>query len=244
MPRYLLTIEFDGTSYSGWQIQPDAETVEGVIEEAFSKILQEPIDLIGQGRTDAGVHARAQTAHVDLPEKVDLYKVIHGVNSLAGEAIYIKEYVKVKEDFHARFNATHRCYSYRLSRNPSPLIRKTSWYPGEISNYERLNECASLLDGTFDFKGFSKYNEENYTTICTVFEANWERTEENLIFTICANRFLRNMVRRLVGTMVAVSQEQYTLEDFEKLLIGEAMQKGSKTAPPSGLILEKVFYDF
>ncbi|MBO6793214.1 MAG: tRNA pseudouridine(38-40) synthase TruA [Balneolaceae bacterium] len=242
MSRYSLIIEYNGEPFSGWQIQPDAITVEGELEKAFAKILQQPVDLIGQGRTDAGVHANGQVAHVDLPDDVDMYKLLHGVNSLAGKDVFIKTYEKVEDEFHARFDALTRSYSYRVAKYPRPLFNHISWFPGEIKEPIVLNECAALLLGEHDFNGFSKYNEENFTTLSTIENARWKETGEAFVFEITANRFLRNMVRRLVGTSVAVAQGNYTVKDFKKMLDLEAVAKASKSAPAKGLILEKVSY--
>lgn len=242
MSRYSFIIEYNGQPFSGWQIQPDAITVEGELEKAFTKILQQPIDLIGQGRTDAGVHARGQVAHVDLPDDVDMYKLIHGVNSLAGSDVFIKHYEKVNDDFHARFDALTRSYSYRVVKYPSPLLNAISWYPGELKEFGLLNDCAELLLGEHDFDGFSKYNEENFTTLCTVEKAQWTETETAFVFEISANRFLRNMVRRLVGTMAEVAQGKYAVQDVKNILDRREGAKASKTAPAKGLILEKVSY--
>ncbi len=242
MTRYKLIIEYNGKVYSGWQIQPDAVTVEGELEKAFSKILQQPIDLLGQGRTDAGVHANGQVAHVDLPDDVDMYKLLHGVNSIVGKDAYIKTYEKVDDEFHARFDALTRSYSYRVAKFPRPLFNHISWYPGVLKDPTLCNECARMLLGEHDFSGFSKYNEENFTTLCTIETAMWSETNEAFVFEITANRFLRNMVRRLVGTSVAVAQGNYTVKDFKEMLNLEQGAKASKTAPAKGLILEKVSY--
>lgn len=242
MNRYLIEIEYNGADYAGWQIQPDVRTVEGVIEQAFSKILQTPIDIIGQGRTDAGVHASGQTAHLDLPEDVDIYKLIHGVNGLVGDNIYIKHIEPVKPEFHARFDALTRRYRYTVLAYPSPLLIEYGWYSGYVIKLAELNACAEMLIGDHDFDGFSKFNEENYTTICTVFDAKWVNQPHSVYFEIEANRFLRNMVRRLVGTMMEVSRGKMTREEFADILSNKSEVKAAYTAPAKGLNLNEVFY--
>lgn len=242
MPRYKLTIEFDGTQFSGWQIQPEARTVEEEIEKAFSQILQQPIDLIGQGRTDAGVHAKGQVAHVDLPDSVQPEKLIFGVNGLVGEEVEIHSIEKVHADFHARFDATSREYEYSILKRKSPLKRNTSWSIGGDLDISKMKDCAKLLSGEFDFKGFSKFSEDNYTTLCAIIHSEIEERGEEIIFRIRSNRFLRNMVRRLIGTMVEVGLGKMSLEEFKEILENSSSGKRTFTAPARGLVLTKVFY--
>lgn len=242
MPRYKLTIEYDGTNFSGWQIQPDARTVEEEIEKAMSKILQERVDIIGQGRTDAGVHALSQVAHVDLPDSIGLEKFLSGVNGLTGEEIYIRSAEEVHADFHARFDASSREYEYRILKYQSPLRNRTAWWPGRNVDFNRMEECVKLLIGKFDFSGFSKFNEENFTTLCTILNTELEEQREEIIFRISANRFLRNMVRRLVGTMVEVGKGKLTVDDFREKLENPEAEVKTFTAPAKGLVLTKVFY--
>lgn len=242
MSRYKLIIEYNGKNFSGWQIQPDARTVEGELEKAFSTILQKDIDLIGQGRTDAGVHAKGQVAHVDLEDIEDLQKLIFGVNSMIGSEVYIHNVEQVKPEFHARFDALSREYAYTILKKPSPLLDEVSWTPSGEINGSLLSKCAALLDGEFDFSGFSKFNEENYTTLCTIQKSEFEELGDRWVYRIQANRFLRNMVRRIVGTMVEVSKGKIKLEDFEKLLKDPSAEVKSFTAPGKALTLKKVFY--
>ncbi len=241
--RYKLLIEYHGAYFSGWQIQPDATTVEGELEKAFSKILQQPIDLIGQGRTDAGVHARGQVAHVDLNDEVDVQKLIFGVNGVSSNHVFIHEIEEVKADFHARFDASSRAYTYTLLKRPSPLHHDIGWVIPKDTDIRLLEECATLLNGEFDFDGFSKFNEENYTTLCTIFNTAIEEKEDRVLFHIQANRFLRNMVRRLIGTMIQVGIGKIKLNDYRELLFNPKADVKSFTAPAHGLVLEKVFYE-
>tara|TARA_R110002124_G_scaffold120157_3_gene278033 strand:+ start:15481 stop:16209 length:729 start_codon:yes stop_codon:yes gene_type:complete len=242
MPRYKLTIEYNGIGFSGWQIQPDARTVEGELEKAFSKILQQDVDLIGQGRTDAGVHAKGQVAHVNLENVANLEKLIVGVNGLVGSEIYIHECEKVHEEFHARFDAISREYAYTILKTPSPLLDEVAWCPSGELDPALFLKCAALLKGEFDFSGFSKFNEENYTTLCTIQKSEFEELEDKWIYRISANRFLRNMVRRIVGTMMEVSKGKLTVKEFSELLNNSDAEVKSFTAPSKALVLEKVFY--
>lgn len=243
MPRYKLLIEFDGTDFSGWQIQPDALTVEEEIEKAFSTILQKPIDILGQGRTDAGVHAKGQVAHVDLPEGINTQKLLFGVNGMIGNHIQIYSIEEVYSEFHSRFDAVFREYEYTLLLNPSPLKNRTCWWPNGMLDISKMKECSTFLTGEFDFKGFSKYNEENYTTLCTIMLSEWEERENEYIYRIRANRFLRNMVRRLVGTMVEVGKGKQEVLEFEEMLHKPTSNYRTVTAPAKGLVLSKVFYE-
>jgi tRNA pseudouridine38-40 synthase len=242
MPRYKLTIEFNGENFSGWQVQPDARTVEGDLEKAFSTILQTDIDLIGQGRTDAGVHAKGQVAHVDLDNINDIEKLIFGVNGMVGREIHIHHIEEVHKDFHARFDALAREYSYTILKGPSPLKDNLGWM--QIGDFDSsiLIECAALLNGEFDFSGFSKYNEENYTTLCTIMKSEFEETNDKWVYRIRGNRFLRNMVRRIVGTMMEAAKGKLSTSDFQMLLDNPSADVKSFTAPAKALVLEKVFY--
>lgn len=242
MQRYKLTIEYDGTNFSGWQIQPDSRTVEEEIEKAFSQILQQPIDLLGQGRTDAGVHAMGQVAHVDLPDSINPEKLTYGVNGLVGNEIHIHEMTKVDDEFHSRFDAEYREYEYSILTKASPLKRQSSWFPNSDYEIDKVKECISLLMGEFDFSNFSKYNEENYTTLCTILLCEMEEIEGELIVRIRANRFLRNMVRRLVGTIIEVGKGKMSVQEFEELLKNPGKKTPTYTAPAKGLRLIRVFY--
>lgn len=242
MPNYKLTIEFDGTHFSGWQIQPNDRTVEGTLEEAFSKVLQQNIDLIGQGRTDAGVHARGQIANVHLPDKVNIEKLLLGINGLVGDEIQVIDYKKVSESFHSRFDAVGREYEYTITTRLIPLLRHNTWALRQSVDIELLDDCAALLNGELDFAGFSKFNEDNFTTICNIQRSLFETEGEIIRYRIRANRFLRNMVRRLVGTMVRVAQGKMSINDFKKALEDPDSKIPTYTAPARGLILQKVFY--
>ncbi len=242
MNRYKLKIEYDGTNFSGWQIQPNAPTVEKTLEDAFSTILQTDIDLVGQGRTDAGVHAIGQTAHVDLPKAVDAKDLIYKVNKLIGKEIQIVGIEEVAVDFHARFDAIARQYEYTITKRWMPLQERYAWQLNQSLDCSKLENCAKLLEGEFDFAGFSKFNEDNLTTLCEIQLSKFEQEGEVIKYHIRANRFLRNMVRRLVGTMVRVAQGKMTFDEFKTALEDPGSKTPTYTAPAKGLVLEKVFY--
>lgn len=237
--RFKIEIEYKGTNFSGWQIQPNVKTIEGELEAAFRKVLQEPTDLIGQGRTDAGVHAKGQVAHFDIYKEFEAKKLISAVNSIVND-IYITSIIEVNSDFHSRFDATSRIYRYTVLKYPSPIRKELGWYPGYSLEIAIVKECANLILGKHNFEGFSKHNEENYTTICTIINAKWLERKDDYIFEIEANRFLRNMVRRLVGTMCEVTRGKLTIGDFFNILKNKKGALSNYTAPSKGLILEKI----
>jgi tRNA pseudouridine38-40 synthase len=243
MTRYKLTFEYDGTHFSGWQKQPDARTVEGVIEKAFATLYQQEIDIVGQGRTDAGVHARGQTAHVDLPSRYDEDKILHAMKGLLPADVALLKIEKTHPGFHARFDANSRRYRYMIISRPSPLQRNYSWYVFSNLDEELLNQCADLILGEHDFINFCiPADDEFMTTLCTISESRWIPQGDILIYEITGNRFLRHLVRRLVGTMVNVSDGKLTIEEFEALLRGKNTDTKGHTAPAKGLILEQVVY--
>lgn len=242
MPRYKLTIEYNGTNFSGWQIQPEKKTVEGTIEQALTRILRTKIDVVGQGRTDAGVHALGQTAHVDLPQEVDIHRLLHALNQLLGDAILIHHMELVSPDFHARFDAIAREYEYRVLGYNAPLLNRQAWWPGFTPDLEDLCAVAPLFLGKHDFAGFSKKNPDNYTTLCEVYISEWKQEGPILVYRIRANRFLRNMVRRIVGTMVEAARGKRSTAQVQQMLEQPDKKVPTYTAPAKGLILKEVVY--
>jgi len=243
MKRYKLTFEFEGTDFKGWQRQPDVRTVEGVIEEAFSKFYQKEINIIGQGRTDAGVHALSQTAHADLPDCYSILKIEQAMRGLLPRDVVLKEMIEVDEDFHARFNAVKRAYQYQVSTKPVALHRQLVWSYFFEPNIELLHECADKVQGEHDFVNFCIPNDEEFgTTICSITKSKWREENGLLLYEIKGNRFLRHMVRRLVGGMIQVSAGKLNLNEFDRLLTGQEVRQKAFSAPASGLILTGVQY--
>lgn len=243
MQRYLLTIEYDGSDFHGWQKQPDQRTVEGELEKAFSQLYQSEIDLIGQGRTDAGVHAEQQTAHVDLPDSISVERVLHAMRGLLPQDILLKRIDKAGSDFHARFDAVSRCYEYWITTEKSPLLRRITWFPGRTMNLTLLKKCAGVVTGEHDFRCFCIQPDHNLqTTICTISECRWEEWDYGYRFTIRGDRFLRQMVRRLVGTMVRIAAGEESIGVYLNALKGGSSEIQIRTAPPQGLRLKKVEY--
>ncbi|WP_069131280.1 tRNA pseudouridine(38-40) synthase TruA [Rhodohalobacter halophilus] len=243
MQRYLLTFEFDGTDFNGWQRQPEGRTVEGVIENALSQMYQQDVNIIGQGRTDAGVHAKRQTAHVDLPDRYTTQRVIYAMRGLLPHDVALIDMQEVSSDFHARFHATSRSYQYRISTKPIPLQRNTVWFNNVEPDRDLLQRCSKLIFGEHDFINFCIPNNEDFgTTQCNIIRSEWEEYEDLLIYKIEGNRFLRHMVRRLVGSMMQVASGRLTFEQFTRLLNEEEVDEKAFAAPPTGLILDDVRY--
>lgn len=243
MQRYMLTFEFEGTNFSGWQRQPDVRTVEGVIEEAFAKLYQAEVNIFGQGRTDAGVHALAQTAHADLPDTYSKRRILHAMRGLLPEDIALKDITEREDKFHARFDAVSRTYRYQVITTPSPLHRRVVWYHYLKPDLKILNRCAGMVSGEHDFKNFCIPGEnEQSTTICNISNSEWKREGEILYYEIEGNRFLRHMVRRLAGSMVRAATGKLGVSEFDRLLSGKKTDGKAFTAPAAGLILMKVSY--
>lgn len=242
--RYKLTFEFDGTDFSGWQIQPDARTVEGVIESAFTTLYQVPIDVTGQGRTDAGVHALCQIAHVDLPDTYTIQRVMHALKGLLPEDVSLKKMEPTPPDFHARFDAVSREYLYRITTIPSPLNRRFAWYVYTPLDFDKLQQCAGLVLGEHDFLNFCiPPDEKKMTTICTITKSEWKNRGNKLEYCIEGNRFLRHMVRRLVGLMTDIASGKKEKEEMEELLKASKVKQKAPAAPPHGLHLSGVNYN-
>lgn len=243
MKRWKLTFEYDGTNFRGWQRQPEGRTVEGVIEQAFSTLYQREIDIIGQGRTDAGVHALGQTAHVDLPEKYSARRIVHAMRGLLPEDAALLKAETVEADFHARFHAKSRSYCYRISEKQAPINRHSVWTYERRLNEERLKTCAEIIRGEHNFLNFCiPPEEEHATTICFIKKSEWTRENGLLVYRIEADRFLRHMVRRLVGSMLKVADGTLTPVEFQELLSANNVKQKGHAAPASGLVLVQVVY--
>lgn len=243
--RYKLIFEYDGTDFNGWQKQPSGRTVEGEIEKAFGKLFQQDVDIIGQGRTDAGVHAEAQVAHVDLPQSFSPDKIMHAMKGLLPDDIALQSISIAADDFHSRFEATGRQYHYNVSLGKSPLNRRRSW---EISNSNQpdivlLQKIAAQIEGIHNFVNFCVPSNDGFqTTICNINESKWVIEGKRLVYIIEGNRFLRHMVRRLAGSMILVATGRTEIEYFKSLLEGKEKKMKAFSAPARGLILKFVLY--
>lgn len=241
--RYKLIFEYDGTHFSGWQKQPEARTVQGVIEKALATFYQEEITIKGQGRTDSGVHAKAQVAHTDLPASYSISRLHRALSGLLPKDVALIEAKKVDDKFHARFHAKSRQYEYLVLERPSPLLRNFSWYVFKPIFFDLLGECAEEILGEHDFKNFCiPPDEPEMTTTCTINKSSWKKEGHKLIYDIEGNRFLRHLVRRLVGTMIRVSDGTLPISYFHELLYGEETSRKGHAAPAKGLTLTRVNY--
>ena len=244
--RYFIKLAYQGTSYNGWQIQKNTpRTIQQVINESFSGLLNEKIELTGCGRTDTGVHAREYYAHFDST-KSDLHinprEWVYKFNVVLPVDIAIQEIIPVQKDAHARFNALSRSYEYIINKKRDPFQLNRAYYIYFPLRIDLMNKAASILFEHEDFSCFSKSNTQVKTNFCKILEASWIENEELFIFTISANRFLRNMVRSIVGTMIEVGKEKISLDDFGKIIENKNRSKAGVSVPAGGLYLTKVKY--
>ncbi|WP_096687384.1 tRNA pseudouridine(38-40) synthase TruA [Ichthyobacterium seriolicida] len=239
--RYFIEISYCGYDYCGWQIQPEQYTIQGIIEDRISKILGKQINIVGASRTDSGVHAKQTFAHFDTDIIENIDKLVFKLNMFLPKDISIRNIFQVNADSHARFDATSRTYKYYISTVKNSF---TYNYTYQIYNFlldiEKMNEsCKVLLDYT-DFKCFSKSNTDVFTYNCDITLAHWEKKEDLLIFTIRSNRFLRNMVRAIVGTMMEISRDKITIDDLKNII--ENSSNVSYSVPARGLYLTEIDY--
>ena len=244
MSRYKLTIQYDGTYFFGWQLQPNKRTVQGEVEKALMRFMNtlKRIPIHGSGRTDTGVHAIAQVAHSDFECSKSENVIKNAMNSFLDKDCHIMHVEKVSENFHARFNAISRKYRYQIYTGKSIFYRSQAWYL-KIDGIEGINSISKYLLGDHDFLSFSKFQKHKENTICTIIDSEWKVKGDFINFFIVGNRFLHHMVRYLVGTIIMVNQNKKSLEEFSSLL--DNPQKNAKVskAPPCGLFLEKVSYE-
>lgn len=242
MPRYKLLIEYEGTRYSGWQKQPNATTVEDEIEKVLAQILRQPVDIIGQGRTDAGVHAEGQVAHFDFPRELDVHRLQFALLGVLPKDIAVWKVEEVDGAFHARFDATERQYRYQFVTRPSPLYYRQAEMVLNELDVDSMQKCAAIILGKHDFESFTYSGDEQPNAICEVLHSEYQFDDPLIIYRIRANRFVRHMVRRLVGTMLQVGQGKRSVSDFETQLHNPSKTEGGHGASAKGLILEKVEY--
>ena len=244
--RYFIKLAYNGTNYHGWQSQPNAASVQETINKAFSVIFNSEINVMGAGRTDTGVHAKEMYAHFDFETPFDNKNLIHKLNSYLPKDIVIYDIISVHEEAHARFDATKRTYEYYINTFKDVFLKEGSWYYHKELDIDLMNEASKLLFNHTDFQCFSKVNTDVNTFDCTIFEAHWaqETDNQNLIFTITANRFLRNMVRAIVGTLVYVGLHKITLDDFNNIIVSKNRSNAGFSAPAHGLYLTKIDYDY
>jgi len=241
--RYFIYLEFDGSAYSGWQIQPHSPSVQQTLEEALALFLRQNVSVTGAGRTDAGVHASEMVAHFDLDEPQDCGWMRGKLNGILPQDIAVHRIVPVKADAHARFDATARTYKYYVTLNKSAFNRNYSWFLPNEPDFEMMNRAAEILMKTVDFTSFSKLHTDTRTNDCHVTEAGWEMLPDGRwVFTITADRFLRNMVRAIVGTLMEVGRGRLTIDGFQRIIDSKDRCSAGDSAPALGLFLYKIVY--
>ena len=241
--RYFIELCFNGKNYQGWQVQPIGNSVQGTLEKALSLLLKEEVPVVGCGRTDAGVHAEQFYLHFDTKRAVDKEKLKFRLNSFLPEDIAILDIRKVREDAHARFDALSRTYQYRLYLGKDPFRTDVLYQiPKQDLDLEAMNRAANLLRQQRDFKCFSRSRTDVKTYDCTVTEAHWIQEGERWTFEIRANRFLRNMVRAVVGTLLKVGKGQMDLQGFQTVLDSRDRSRAGASVKARGLFLTKVEY--
>ena len=243
MHRYFVKLSYKGTHFHGWQIQPNALTVQEVLQKAFSLLLKEDIAITGAGRTDAGVHAVNYTAHFETSEPVNnIPDLIYKLNSFLSSDIAIHEIFPVKEDVHARFSALSRTYEYRIHQKKNPFLRETSLYVYEKLDFTAMNSVAKILFEYNDFTSFSKLHTDTKTNLCKIIRAEWIDRNEQKVFIIEADRFLRNMVRAITGTLLDVGRGKINENDFRKIIESKNRSSAGASAPAHALFLTEIKY--
>ena len=244
--RYFIQIAYDGSLYHGWQIQPNAVTVQELLDKAMSTCYRQPVETLGCGRTDTGVHATDFYAHFDvenIPEEKVL-SAIAGINAMMPYQIAAKRIIPVAHDAHARFDATSRAYKYYVHFEKDPFKLNRSWLVKDRLDVDLMNQAAALLFDYTDFSCFSKSNTQTFTNNCKIMQASFEEREDGLIFTIQADRFLRNMVRAIMGTLVRIGKHEMGLEDFKAVIESKNRSNAGQSVPACGLYLVKVEYPY
>jgi len=241
--RYILELSYKGTNYHGWQTQKNAHTVQDELNSAISKLLQRELQTIGSGRTDTGVHARQQFAQFDIEEIKKPAKFIFQLNAILPPDIYVRQIFSADSDFNVRFHATERSYEYRISFTKNPFLKDQScFYFKPIPDVQLMNEAAVLLFKYTDFQSFSKYKTEVNHYHCYVSQAYFIIENDMLLFRISADRFLRGMVRTIVGSLLEVGEKKISVSDFELIIQKRNRIYAKASAPPAGLFLTKILY--
>ncbi len=244
MKNYKLKIEYNGTHYSGWQIQPNVPTIQGEITKALKQITGNELNLIGSGRTDTGVHALGQVANFQIEAKLNIRKVKHSLNALLPKSIAVSKMDEVENNFHSRFDAKLRKYLYLFTNCKSPFYSEYSYHYSPIFDLEieKLNEISNNLLGEYDFTSFSKKNTDTENMVCNISLAKWRRVKNNLIFRIDGNRFLHGMVRTIVGTILEIAEKNKSTNEINEIIKLKNREIAGRSVPAKGLFLMDVKY--
>jgi tRNA pseudouridine38-40 synthase len=240
--RYIIELAYNGTNFHGWQKQLNARTVQQELEEKLFILLKKPIETLGCGRTDTGVHAKQFIAHFDFEESLDVHKLVYKLNRITSKDIVIKNIMPIHDSFNARFDAKWREYEYVISTKPNPFLNEFSWYNPTSVNIDLMNQACQLLLTHTNFECFSKVHTQVNNFNCNLMEAYWKQDGELLVFTIKANRFLRNMVRAIVGTLIQVGLHHIDLTQLAQILASKNRSEAGMSVPAHGLFLTKVVY--
>ena len=244
MPKYRLLVEYDGSNFHGWQVQPGRPTVQEALEKAIAVACRIKADVVGSGRTDAGVHARGQVAHFSLPNPIDPHRLRRSLNGLLPAGIAVLRVEPASATFHARYDAARRRYHYYIATEPRALDRAHRTAVRPEPDFELMNSVAIALHGTHDFDAFCRARSETTNRVCTVHEAHWlsEERAGDWYFAVEADRFLHGMVRAIVGTLLQIGQKGGSREQVAAILASRDRREAGPAAPAHGLVLEKVSY--
>ncbi len=243
--RYFIYLSYKGTNYHGWQVQANAHTVQGELDKALSTLLHEPIETTGAGRTDTGVHAKDFVAHFDSERYATVSEgldVVHKLNCILPDDICIHAIKQVDANAHARFDAMQRTYKYYVSTQKNPFNTEFAAYIPYPLDVEAMNEAAAALFDYTDFTSFAKLHAQTKTNNCRIIHAKWEDTDDGLVFTITADRFLRNMVRAIVGTLIGVGRGKISIDDLRRIIEQKDRCEAGTSAPAKGLLLTEIQY--
>lgn len=244
MHRYFIYLSYDGSGYCGWQVQPNGLSVQAALEQSLALLLRVPTPITGAGRTDAGVHAKLMVAHFDAMQSVDTFWLTQKLNSVLPKDIAVFKILEVQNDAHARFDALRRTYEYWMTPVKSPFNRQWACRYYAPMDYDRMNEACKLLMDYTDFTSFSKLHTDVKTNDCLIFKAEWtERADDLYVFTIQANRFLRNMVRAITGTLIEVGKGKLSYEGFREVIEKKDRCAAGSSMPAHALYLTGIEYD-
>ncbi|MEA1987217.1 MAG: tRNA pseudouridine(38-40) synthase TruA [Candidatus Marinimicrobia bacterium] len=239
---FVFEVEYDGTNYAGFQVQPNTKTIQGELQKALKNIYKTKITINASGRTDAGVHARKQIFHFEPPKIIEKINLKLAINSQMNGDIRIRKVGIANTDFHSRFSAIERTYKYNILLGNDIFTKDYSWQLNYNIDIKKLKKCAKIIKGEHDFTAFCNAKSDAKHKICTIKKSNWQIKKNSLIYTITANRFLHNMVRSLVGNMIKVGIGEKTVDNFQRILDEKTRYFDIYTAPPQGLFLEYVKY--
>lgn len=242
--RYFIEFAYNGKNYFGFQVQPNVPSIQETVDNALSLLLKEKIEIVGAGRTDSGVHAKKMYAHFDYEGEIDSDYWTKKINSYLPQDIVVFRFIKVSNEAHARFDATSRTYEYYIHTFKDVFQNEGSWYYYNNLNLENMNKACELLFQYIDFECFSKVHTDVHTFNCKITTAFWKQEGNQLIFTISADRFLRNMVRAIVGTMINIGIGKITIEDFQKIIESKNRNEAGFSVPAHGLYLVNVEYPY